>query len=91
MSAGAGFVPLGLCLLTVSDSRTLADDASGDYLAGAIADAGHRLVERALLRDDKYALRALVSKWIADDGVDGVLVTGGIRPLSALPKNQLTP
>lgn len=77
MSAGTQFVPLGLCLLTVSDSRTLADDTSGDYLAASIADAGHRLVERALLRDDKYAMRALVSMWIADEGVDGILVTGG--------------
>ena len=77
MSAGAEFVPLGLCLLTVSDSRALADDSSGDYLAASIAEAGHRLVERALLRDDKYAMRALVSKWIADEAVDGILVTGG--------------
>jgi len=77
MSAGAEFVPLGLCLLTVSDTRGAADDTSGDYLAAAIADAGHRLVERALLRDDKYALRAVVSRWIADAAVDGILVTGG--------------
>ena len=77
MSAGAAFVPLGLCLLTVSDTRTAADDTSGDYLAGAIAAAGHRLVDRALLRDDKYALRATVSRWIADPDVDGILVTGG--------------
>jgi molybdenum cofactor biosynthesis protein B len=77
VSAGAEFVPLGLCLLTVSDTRTAADDTSGDYLAGAIAEAGHRLVERALLRDDKYALRAVVSRWIADAAVDGILVTGG--------------
>jgi molybdenum cofactor biosynthesis protein B len=77
VSASAEFVPLGLCLLTVSDTRTAADDTSGDYLAGAIAEAGHRLVERALLRDDKYALRAVVSRWIADAAVDGILVTGG--------------
>lgn len=70
-------IPLGLCLLTVSDSRTLAEDASGDYLAGALQAEGHRLVERALLPDDRYALRALVSKWIADPAVDGILVSGG--------------
>ena len=74
---GAGFVPLQLCVLTVSDSRTLADDASGDYLAAALAEAGHRLADRALLPDDRYVLRACVSQWIADDGVDGILVTGG--------------
>ena len=74
---GAGFIPLRLCVLTVSDSRTAADDTSGDYLAGAIAEAGHVVAARALLPDDRYRLRATVSAWIADDGVDGVLVTGG--------------
>jgi molybdenum cofactor biosynthesis protein B len=76
-SSDANFVPLRLCVLTVSDSRTLADDSSGDYLASALADAGHHLHERALLPDDRYRLRALVSHWIADDRVDGILVTGG--------------
>lgn len=77
MSAAATFAPLGLCVLTVSDSRTLAEDSSGQFLVDALAAAGHRLVERALLPDDKYKLRALVSRWIADDAVDGILVTGG--------------
>ena len=71
------FVPLRLCVLTVSDSRTSADDSSGDYLAAALTDAGHQLHARALLPDDRYRLRALVSQWIADADVDGVLVTGG--------------
>ena len=77
MSAGGEFIPLHLCVLTVSDTRTLAEDSSGDYLAQAVADAGHTLVERALLPDDRYQLRALVSRWIADPRVDGILVTGG--------------
>ncbi len=77
MTADRDFIPLNLCILTVSDSRTLADDSSGDALATAATDAGHVIAERALLRDDRYVLRALVSRWIADDGVDGVLVTGG--------------
>jgi molybdenum cofactor biosynthesis protein B len=64
-------------VLTVSDTRTAADDTSGDYLAAAIADAGHLLADRALLPDDRYRLRARVSQWIADDGVDGILATGG--------------
>ena len=72
------FQPLRLCLLTVSDSRTAADDTLRRLPRRArCAEAGHALVERALLRDDKYALRALVSQWIADEGVDGILVTGG--------------
>ena len=73
----ADFVPLALCVLTVSDSRTAANDTSGDYLVEALTTAGHRLAERALLPDDRYKLRALVSRWIADDAVDGILVTGG--------------
>ena len=77
MSTERAFTPLNLCVLTVSDSRTLADDSSGDYLVAALTDAGHRLHERALLPDDRYQLRALVSRWIADERVDGILVTGG--------------
>ena len=73
----ADFAPLALCVLTVSDSRTAANDTSGDYLVEALTTAGHRLAERALLPDDRYKLRALVSRWIADDAVDGILVTGG--------------
>ena len=77
MSTGTDFIPLSLCVLTVSDSRTLAQDASGDWLAAALAEAGHRLHQRALLPDDRYQLRAQVSQWIADEAVDGILVNGG--------------
>ncbi|HTD28306.1 MAG TPA: molybdenum cofactor biosynthesis protein B [Xanthomonadaceae bacterium] len=68
---------LRLCVLTVSDTRTAANDSSGDYLVGALTAAGHILLERAILPDDRYQLRALVSRWIADAEVDGILVTGG--------------
>jgi molybdenum cofactor biosynthesis protein B len=77
MSAGSEFVALSLCVLTVSDTRTSANDTSGDYLCAALAAAGHRLHARAIVRDDKYALRAIVSAWIAEAGVNGILVTGG--------------
>ena len=77
MTAHADFIPLQIAVLTVSDSRTLAEDASGDYLVHALADAGHVLHERVLLPDDRYRLRAQVSLWIADPHVDGILVTGG--------------
>lgn len=77
MSAGTDFIPLNLCVLTVSDTRTAANDTSGDYLADALRAEGHVLHERAIVRDDKYALRALVSRWIADEAVHGILVTGG--------------
>src|SRR3546814_3200690 len=66
-------IPLRLCVLTVSDSRTLAEDSSGDYLIAALEADGHRLHARTLLPDDRYRLRAVVSQWIADDAVDGVL------------------
>ena len=77
MSAANEFRPLSLCVLTVSDTRTAADDTSVDWLVAALADAGHALHERAIVRDDVYAMRAIVSRWIADDAVHGILVTGG--------------
>jgi len=77
MSAKDEFVPLDLCLLTVSDTRTQQNDASGDYLVAALEEAGHRLHERRIVRDDRYAIRAIVAGWIADANVHGVLVTGG--------------
>jgi molybdopterin adenylyltransferase len=77
MTLSAQFIPLSLCVLTVSDTRTLAEDTSGDYLVAALTEAGHRLYQRALLPDDKYRLRAQASQWIADPTVDGILVTGG--------------
>jgi molybdenum cofactor biosynthesis protein B len=73
----AQFQPLRIAVLTVSDTRGAAEDSSGDYLVEALTGAGHVLAARALLRDDKYALRAQVCAWIADESVDGILVTGG--------------
>ena len=74
---GAEFQSLRVAVLTVSDSRGADEDSSGDYLVAALAEAGHVLAARSLLPDDKYRLRAMVSAWIADEGVDGILVTGG--------------
>ncbi|HZS39053.1 MAG TPA: molybdopterin-binding protein, partial [Polyangia bacterium] len=77
MTAKDQFVPLSICVLTVSDTRTAENDTSGDYLCAAIAEAGHRLHGRAIARDDRYRLRAIVSAWIAESGIHGILVTGG--------------
>lgn len=77
MSAGTEFIALSIAVLTVSDSRTLDNDSSGTFLVDALAGAGHRLARRQIERDDRYRLRAIVSAWIADDGVDGILITGG--------------
>ncbi|HET9483279.1 MAG TPA: molybdenum cofactor biosynthesis protein B [Xanthomonadales bacterium] len=77
MTAQADFTPLSIAVLTVSDSRTPESDSSGDYLAAAIVEAGHRLAARTLLPDNRYRMRAQVAAWIADDAIDGVIVTGG--------------
>ena len=71
------FVPLTIAILTVSDSRTLETDTSGQALIEHLTDAGHILGERALMRDDRYALRAIVSRWIADPKIQVVISTGG--------------
>ena len=68
---------LAIALLTVSDTRTLAEDSSGDALQQRLQAAGHRLVERLLVPDDRYQIRAAVSRWIADAGVQVVISSGG--------------
>lgn len=71
------FVPVRIAVLTVSDTRESSNDASGDMLAGRIADAGHVLAARALLRDDQDAITVQLHKWIDDPEVDVVISTGG--------------
>ena len=67
-----------VALLTISDTRSLADDKSGDLLAGFLAAAdGHHLADRQLVRDDVYAIRARVSQWIVDSQVQAIITTGG--------------
>ena len=72
-----GFAPVAIAVLTLSDTRTLADDSSGNFLVQAIAGAGHRLVERALLSDNRYQIRAKMSAWISDPAIDVIVCTGG--------------
>ena len=77
-TAGARpFIPVGIAVLTVSDTRTLADDKSGDTLVARIADAGHRLAARAIVADDKQRIRDQVEAWTQDDDIDVVITTGG--------------
>ncbi|MFO8003652.1 molybdenum cofactor biosynthesis protein B [Thioalkalivibrio sp.] len=73
----AQFLPLNIAVLTVSDSRSLADDTSGAALVDLLEAAGHRLAERRIVKDDIYQIRAEVSRWIAEGAVDCVLTTGG--------------
>ena len=71
------FVPLKIAVLTVSDTRELADDKSGTTLVERIKAAGHALADRAIVKDEVEAIRAQVKAWIADKGVDVVITTGG--------------
>ena len=73
----AAFVPLNIAVLTVSDTRTLGTDTSGQLLVERLSAAGHKLAARLLLKDDLYHIRAVVAAWIADKDVQVVLITGG--------------
>lgn len=66
-----------IAVLTVSDTRNEETDTSGHYLATALQEAGHRLVDKKIVIDDLYKIRAIVATWIADQSIDAVLVTGG--------------
>ncbi|HEX6997251.1 MAG TPA: molybdenum cofactor biosynthesis protein B [Gammaproteobacteria bacterium] len=76
-SGERSFRPLSIAVLTVSDTRTEATDRSGAVLVERLERAGHRRADRAIVRDDIYAIRAVVSRWIADPSVDVVITTGG--------------
>ena len=71
------FIPVGFAVLTVSDTRTLDDDRSGDTLAVRIGEAGHRLVARAISPDDRHAIAEQVTAWTRQDDIDVVITTGG--------------
>ena len=70
-------IPLAIAVLTVSDTRGEAEDKSGALLVERLTGAGHRLADRRIVKDDVYAIRAEVSRWIADPEIDAVLTTGG--------------
>jgi molybdenum cofactor biosynthesis protein B len=71
------FVPLNIAVLTISDTRSLADDKSGITLAERLVAAGHTLAAREIIVDDIDAIRIIVRRWIADPGVDVIITTGG--------------
>ncbi|MDD1611810.1 MAG: molybdenum cofactor biosynthesis protein B [Methylococcaceae bacterium] len=71
------FIPLNIAVLVVSDTRTEADDVSGKILVERAAAAGHHVVEKKIVPDNIYQIRAVVSQWIADNGVNAVITTGG--------------
>ncbi|MEM8571951.1 MAG: molybdenum cofactor biosynthesis protein B [Pseudomonadota bacterium] len=71
------FVPVRIAVLTVSDSRTLAEDKSGDVLAGRIAKTGHILADRAIVIDERALIEDQLTRWIANPEIDVVISTGG--------------
>ena len=92
LDAEIEFQPVRIALLTVSDTRTAADDTSGNLLAARIEAAGHDLADRALVRDDVAAVQACLKGWIDNPEIDAVISTGGngltgrdITPEAAMP------
>ncbi|BAK10623.1 molybdenum cofactor biosynthesis protein B [Pantoea ananatis] len=73
----SAFQPLQLATLTVSDSRDASNDTSGDYLREAAAEAGHSVIDHAIVPDNLYRIRAIASRWIASEDVQVVIVNGG--------------
>lgn len=71
------FIPVGIAVLTVSDTRRLTDDKSGDTLVARIEEAGHRLIARAIVKDDKAEIREQVEAWTKTPEIDVVITTGG--------------
>ena len=71
------FIPVGIAVLTVSDTRSLDDDRSGQTLADSIVEAGHALIDRAIVTDDADLIREKVLGWSRDDRIDVVITTGG--------------
>lgn len=74
---GNAFIPLNIAVLTVSDTRDESNDTSGQALVERLLAAGHNLAEKAIVKDDVYQLRAIVSKWIASENVQAIVSTGG--------------
>ncbi|KAA0972445.1 molybdenum cofactor biosynthesis protein B [Aureimonas fodinaquatilis] len=81
------FIPLSIAVLTISDTRTRADDRSGDTLTDRLEAAGHKLADRRIVADDIAAIREAVTGWAKDPSVDVVLTTGG----TGLTDRDVTP
>lgn len=76
-SATKQLVPLNIAILTVSDTRNEETDSSGAYLKTQVVTEGHQLIEKKILKDELYQIRALVANWIASEHIEVVLITGG--------------
>lgn len=71
------FIPVRIAVLTVSDTRSLAEDKSGDTLVARLTEAGHHLADRGIVQDERAEIAARLRAWVADPGVDVILTTGG--------------
>jgi molybdenum cofactor biosynthesis protein B len=82
------FIPVNIAVLTVSDTRTLATDASGAYIAERLTEVGHQIVARTIVKDGELAIRDQLERWIADPGIDVVIATGGtgVTPRDVTPE-----
>jgi molybdopterin adenylyltransferase len=82
------FIPVNIAVLTVSDTRTLADDGSGQLIVDRLTEVGHRIVARQITVDNELSIRAQLATWIADPGVDVVIATGGtgVTPRDVTPE-----
>jgi hypothetical protein len=76
MSEQRDFLPLNIAVLTVSDTRSEANDTSGRTLMECLQTTGHRLAEKCIVPDNIYRIRAVVSRWIVDEAIHAVLTTG---------------
>ncbi len=77
MSTEKQFIPLNIAVLTISDSRTDADDVSGNVLVDRVKNANHQVCSKKIVADDIYQIRAVISSWIADEEVNAIITTGG--------------
>ena len=71
------FLPIGIAVITISDTRTMADDKSGQTLVDRLTEAGHRLAGRVIVKDDIRAIRTATRKFVKDKTVDVIISTGG--------------
>ena len=81
------FIPINIAIMTVSDSRTEETDLSGKVLVDGLTEAGHRLAEKAIVIDNRYKIREIISRWIANDDVQAIITTGG----TGLTGRDITP
>jgi len=77
MGENRKFIPVGIAVLTVSDTRSVSDDKSGDILQKRIAKSGHKLIDRQIVTDDIPKIQTRLQSWIADEKIDVVITTGG--------------